>query len=66
MKDDRVLSSLDSVKRLSNEEKVKEILTKYGAIEPGVRTRISQNCPRISLFKVDCPLFLKLLVKFHY
>lgn len=35
VKDDRVLSSLDSVKRLSNEEKVKEILTKYGAIEPG-------------------------------
>ena len=38
VKDEVVLTSLDSVKRLSNEQTAADILAKNGAIEPGVST----------------------------
>ena len=37
IKDNRAMSSLDAVKRLSDVKAVRDVLNKYGAIEPGVR-----------------------------
>ena len=58
VKDDVALSSLDAVKRLSNEQRARQILTENGAIEPGVRRLgnylVKMSCNvRIPVFRIS-------------
>ena len=61
VKDDVALSSLDAVKRLSNEQRARQILTENGAIEPGVRRLgnylVKMSCNvRIPVFRISNPV----------